>query len=78
MREIKLGKVAGLELIATPSAIAGSILLWVILSGVAIVLLKLPSGDALVGSLVALALHWGSELVHHLGHAWAARRRAIR
>jgi hypothetical protein len=74
MREIKLGQVAGLELIATPSAIAASILLWVILSGVAIVLLKLPPGEALVGGLVALALHWGSEFVHHLGHAWAARR----
>ena len=74
MAEIKLGQVAGLKLSALPSAIIGSIVLWVVLSGVAIILLKLSLVSAVIGGLMAVALHWTSEVVHQLGHAWAARR----
>lgn len=72
--EIKLGQVAGLSLIVMPSAIIGSILLGVLLGGVAAVLLKASLGEAIVGGLIAVIVHWASEMVHHLGHAWAARR----
>jgi len=74
MNEIKLGQVAGLKLSAIPSAIVGSIVLWVALSGVAILWLKLPFATAVIGGLAATALHWASEVVHQIGHAWAARR----
>ncbi len=67
-----LGRVAGLRIDATPSAIAGSGLLWALLSAAGL-LLGVSPGAALLGGLVATLLHWGSELVHHLGHARAAR-----
>ena len=73
MTLIKLGQVAGLKLSALPSAIIGSIVLWVVLSGVAILLLKLSLVSAVIGGLMAVALHWTSEVVHQTGHAWAAR-----
>jgi hypothetical protein len=74
MNEYKLGKAAGLSLSADPPAIVGSVLLFVLLSSVAIFILNLPVGVAVVGSLLAVLLHWVSDIVHHLGHAWAARR----
>jgi hypothetical protein len=66
--------VAGLSLSVEPLAIVGSILLLALLSGVAIAVLKLPVGEAIVGSLLAVILHWVADIAHHLGHAWAARR----
>jgi hypothetical protein len=74
MNEIKLGQVASLKLSAIPSAVVGSMVLWVGLSGVAIVLLRLSLVSAVIGGLVAVALHWTFEVVHQFGHAWAARR----
>jgi hypothetical protein len=74
MKEYKLGKVADLSLSAEPLAIVGSIVLLVLLSGVAIGVLHLPVGQAIAGSLLAVLLHWVSDIVHHMCHAWAARR----
>jgi len=74
MNEIKLGQVGGLKLSALPSAIVGSMVLWVVLSGVAVVLLRLSLVSAVIGGLVAVALHWTSEVVHQFGHAWTARQ----
>jgi hypothetical protein len=74
MKEYKLGQVAGLDLIAMPLAVVGSILLLVLLSGIAIAVLHMPIGEAIVGGLIAVTLHWVSDIAHHLGHAWAARR----
>lgn len=74
MSNIKLGQVAGLRLIAKPSAVISFILLWIILSVVAIALFETPIGEAIVGGLVAAVLHYGGEIVHNLGHARAARQ----
>ena len=74
MNEHRLGNLAGLNLSVVPFAFAGSGLLLVLLSGIAIGLLNLPVGEAIIGSLIAVILHWASTLAHHLGHAWAARR----
>ena len=30
--------------------------------------------DVVIGAVMAVVLHWASEFVHQLGHAWAARR----
>jgi Zn-dependent protease len=73
-KEIKLGKLAGLSLSASASVFWGSLVLWVLLSLAALLLLDAPSGMAILGGLIAVALHWLSDVVHHLGHAWAARR----
>ena len=74
MNEYKLGKVAGLKLSVEPLAIAGTVVLLALLSAVAIGVLDLPVWEALIGSLIAVLLHWVSDIAHHLGHAWAARR----
>jgi hypothetical protein len=74
MNEYKLGHVAGLSLSAEPMAIVGSLLLLGLLSGVAVSLLNVPIGVAIVGSLLAVILHWVSALTHHFSHAWVARR----
>jgi hypothetical protein len=74
VKEYQLGKLAGLRLTAVPLAFVGSSLLLVLLGAIAMGVLHLPAGEAIVGSLLAVALHWISSLAHHLGHAWAARR----
>ncbi len=74
MTKYKLGNIAGLTLGARPPAIAGSVVLFILLIGVAVWFLRLPIGDAVVGSLVAVIIHWFSVLAHQLGHAWAAHR----
>ncbi len=74
VNEFKIGKVAGLILSVVPLAVVGSILLLVLLSGIAIGVLHFNVGEAILASLLAVVLHWISVLVHHIGHAWAARR----
>ena len=70
----KLGTVTGLRLSARPTAFIGGLLLWAILSGVGIGLLKLSPAAAILGALLATLLHYLADTVHQLGHAWAARR----
>jgi hypothetical protein len=56
-----------------PAAAAGSIVLYVLVI-VLMAVFNIPIGSALLGGLIVVGLHWFSELVHQLGHAWAARR----
>lgn len=74
MRKINLGKVAGLNLTADLGALIGTIGLWALLSAVGVWLLDLPVIQAVGGALIATLLYWLSDIVHHLGHAFAARR----
>ncbi len=74
MREYQLGSLGGIRLSVTSPVAIGSILLLAVLIAVAIGALGLPVGAAIAGSLLAVILHWGSEITHQLGHAWAARR----
>jgi hypothetical protein len=74
MKEYHLGQFAGLTLSAGPFALAGSILLLALLSAIAVSVLHLSFGEAILGSLLAVLLHWVSVIAHHFGHAWAARR----
>lgn len=69
-----LGTLFGLNLSAVPSAFISTILLWLVLSGIAIGLLNLSLVEAIVAALIAVALHWLSETAHQLGHAFVARR----
>jgi hypothetical protein len=71
---IKLGRLAGLNLSADTSAILGSLLLWVVLSLIAFFLLSRTLLVAIVAGLIAVVLHWIGEIWHQFGHAWAARR----
>jgi Zn-dependent protease len=74
MNEIKLGRLAGLEFSAVPSAIIGALVLWLALSGIAIGVLNLPLGEALIGAVAAAALQFLSETAHQFGHVQAARQ----
>jgi len=74
MKEYKLGTLTGLQLSLLPLAFAGSIGLWVIVVVLMVAAFNIPFGSALLGGLIVVILHWFSEVVHHLGHAWAARR----
>lgn len=69
-----IGNVAGLQIVVERSVFYAAIALWILLSAGAIFLLDLTAVGAAVGGGAAVALHWFSALVHHLGHAWAARR----
>lgn len=72
--EIKLGRLAGLQLSALPSAVISAIGLWTLLTMLAAVIIPLPIGAAIVGGLIAAVLHYVSETLHQLGHALAAKR----
>src|SRR5258708_25583561 len=74
MRTYELGSLFGLRVTLRAQAFLGTLVLWVLLAAIARYVLRLPVGEALLGGLLAVALHWLSEIVHHLGHAIAARR----
>lgn len=74
MREFEIGRIYGLRITATPALALGAIIVWVLLGAIGIVALQLTAPEAIVGGLIGMALHYASEMVHHLGHAWAARR----
>ena len=74
MKERSLGTLAGLHLTVIRTAVLGSILLYVIVVGLMIVVFSIPIGPALLGGVIVLILFWFSDLIHQLGHAWAARR----
>ena len=73
-QQVDLGDMLGLRLSIETVAFAGSAALLVVLAIVAIVVIGLPLGQALLGALFAVILHWFSEVWHDLGHGWAARR----
>ncbi|MBI5567479.1 MAG: hypothetical protein HY870_21445 [Chloroflexi bacterium] len=72
--EIKLGRWAGLQLSAMPSAVISAIGLWTLLTMLAAVIIPLPIGTAIVGGLIATVLHYVSDTLHQLGHAFVAKR----
>jgi len=72
--ETKLGTIGGLRLSARTSAFISSLFLWIFVFGLGMWVIRLPWSAALLGGLLLVALHWGSILTHHLGHAIAARR----
>jgi Zn-dependent protease len=72
--EIKLGRLAGLQLSAMPSAIISAIGLWTLLTMLAAEIIPLSIGSAILGGLIAVVLHYMSETLHQLGHALAAKR----
>lgn len=73
-KSYRLGDVAGLRIVAEQSTLYASGVLWILLGAAGFFLLDLSPVGAIVGGLAAVALHWLAGLVHHLGHAWAARR----
>jgi hypothetical protein len=79
MSPFRLGRVTNLELFVYPSAVAGSVLLWIVLAGLALTItpltpFPLTTLEAIIAGAFGVLLHWLSELLHQIGHARAARR----
>ncbi|MDT8306260.1 MAG: hypothetical protein RRC07_10010 [Anaerolineae bacterium] len=68
-----LGRLAGLELSAGPSALLGSVALAGLLTAVLRRAGRSPYHTAAV-TAAAIPLHWTADLWHHIGHAAAARQ----
>ena len=73
-RAYKIGRITGLRLTVEPLFLVGTIVLWVVFSGIGILMLDLRYSQAIGAGLIAALLYWLSEIVHQLGHAYAARR----
>lgn len=74
MATIALGRVFGLRITAQPSGVAAAALMVGLFTVVAVGLLQLSWGTALVIGLAATAIHHVSELLHQCGHAYFAAR----
>lgn len=73
-REFPLFTINGLKISATPSAIVGALVLWALLTLVALVFTDLSLIVAVVAGFITMLLHWAFEIIHQLGHASAARK----
>jgi hypothetical protein len=74
MAEYELGRLYGLRLSAKPMFFVGFVWIWAALTLIGASVFGLSAAEAILGGLLGVALHYASELWHHLGHAWAARR----
>lgn len=68
---MQLGELA---ITGTPLAVLSSLLFWAVLSLLAKFIFELDTATAFFAGLAALLLHWLSDVLHHLGHAFVARR----
>lgn len=72
MESIHLGKLFNLKIGVLPLAFGGTFLLWVAFSTIAYYVLGISFGESVLLGFVAMLMHWVFELVHSLGHAYAA------
>lgn len=63
-----------LSVSVVPAAFVGSFVVAAFLLIFALTVAQLPLVEALVGMVIGVALYWGLEVLHDLGHAWAAAR----
>ncbi|HEV8191776.1 MAG TPA: hypothetical protein VGP82_09875 [Ktedonobacterales bacterium] len=73
-RTLPLGRLGSLRLSARLSALLGTLLLGAALSAIAVLVVQVPLAEAVLFGLLTVVVHWISDIVHQLGHAWAARR----
>jgi hypothetical protein len=67
-------KMPEFRLTIRPSAYAAFALLWLAAGLVFSLVFDAPTIDAILAGLGTAILHWVGLLIHHSGHAWAARR----
>jgi hypothetical protein len=72
--EYPLFNLAGLKISAMPSALIGSIVLWLLFTVIAIIATDLALGVAIIAGFIMMLSHWSFEIIHQLGHAGAARQ----
>jgi hypothetical protein len=71
-KKIVLGNFWNLEISVTPSAFVGFIAVWLVMSVIGL-FVGFSFFASIVSGLMIAILHWLSELLHHFGHAGAAR-----
>lgn len=74
MKTIQLGKLFGLEINIFPLAFIGTLIIWIGFGLACFYGIKLSLGESILFGFLATLLHWTSELIHSLGHAYAAKR----
>lgn len=74
MKTIHLGKLFGLQITILPLAFVGTSVSWIVFTVVARSGLNIPFIQSFLMGFVATLLHWTFELIHSLGHAYAAKR----
>ena len=74
MKTIHLGKLFGLQIGILPLAFVGTLVLWIVFTVIARSGLNIPFSQALLMGFIATLLHWTFELIHSIGHAYAAKR----
>ncbi len=74
MKSIRPGIFFGLQIEILPLAFLGGIILWIGFTVIAFYAIKIPFGESLLMGFIAALLHWTFELIHALGHAYAAKQ----
>lgn len=70
----QLGTILGVQVWFKASSLLLSGVLWLVFSAAGVLFFELSLSVAVAVGFTAVLLHWLSDLVHHLGHAWVARR----
>ena len=73
MKDIRLGRLRGMDVLMAPTAQACSLALYAVVFVVTFVFLRFSIQSAVVGAALVVALHWFSEILHNYGHFMAAR-----
>ncbi len=73
-KKFQLGKIGGLAVWARWNTVLSFVVLWGLFAAVGAKWLGYAAGQAAWAGLLAAALHFVSEGLHHFSHAWAARR----
>ncbi len=74
MRSIPLGKLFGLQISTSMLAFAGTFILWIGFTSLLFYGFKIPLMKSIPMGFITTLLHWTWELIHCLGHAYAAKR----
>lgn len=74
MKPMKVGSLFGLQVEILPQAFLGGFILWIGFTVIAFYAIEIPFGESLLMGVIAALLHWTFELIHSLGHAYAAKQ----
>ena len=74
LKTLRPGKILGLEILIAPSALAGSVVIFAVMTVVFATLVGLSPVESVAAGFLAMLLHWLGGFLHHVGHSIAARR----
>ncbi|KAA3664784.1 MAG: hypothetical protein DWQ04_03935 [Chloroflexi bacterium] len=73
-KKYTLLQIGNIPITTTQLALVSSLVLWIVFALIGALGFQLSLGSSILGGLLAMVLHWVSELLHQLGHAWVASR----